>query len=159
MSQNHILFETTYTKEHLYNTAKDIFDCISTGLDTRYPTVVLFYGDLGLGKTTFIKELGIILGVRGTITSPTFGIMRLYDVGHAIFKKFIHIDAYRLEEEKDVNLLNLKELFNVGASTLIVIEWPDKVKNALPQNTFSITLSNKDIDNEDERHVQLIKNF
>lgn len=159
MKTNTLLFEKTYSKDAIHAMSGSILEALLQCADPVYPAVLLFYGDLGYGKTTLIKAIGEILGVAEQITSPTFGIMRFYDTSNTVFKKFIHIDAYRLEEEKDVQLLNLKELLSNGENTLIAIEWPSQITSALPTKTFSIILSNHNCNSEDERHIQLVKNF
>ena len=90
-------------------------------------------GDLGAGKTTFIQGLAEGLGIKERINSPTFIILREYS--HPDFM-FYHVDLYRLEGDFS------KELENLGLTTImaerqsvVVIEWADKIKDLLPQNT------------------------
>lgn len=98
-------------------------------------TVLALKGDLGVGKTAFVKSLGKILGVKETINSPTFVIMKMYDISYKykLLKKLIHIDAYRLEEEKELEILGWENLIK-NPENLIAIEWPEKVSNLIPEN-------------------------
>ena len=101
-------------------------------------TVVGLSGDLGSGKTTFTKEVARILGIKDTITSPTFVILKRYQLKRgAPFKQLIHIDAYRLEGGKDMSVLGWNELLSEPGN-LIFIEWPELVSSALPENMQTI---------------------
>ena len=81
--------------------AKDFIEKISLGVyDTAL--VVGLYGDLGSGKTTFTQDVAKLFNIREDITSPTFVIEKMYDISTGDFKKFIHVDAYRLESPKEL---------------------------------------------------------
>ncbi len=103
-------------------------------------TVVGLSGHLGAGKTAFTKAAARILGVTEEITSPTFVIMKMYPVTHSIWKKLVHIDAYRLEQGKELVVLKFDELANDPAN-LIFIEWPENVKGALGESILSATIT------------------
>ncbi|MEK7514295.1 MAG: tRNA (adenosine(37)-N6)-threonylcarbamoyltransferase complex ATPase subunit type 1 TsaE, partial [Patescibacteria group bacterium] len=64
--------------------------------------IVGLIGELGAGKTAFVKEVAHLLGVKDTLTSPTFVIEKIYPLKGKQFKKLIHIDAYRLSEGKEL---------------------------------------------------------
>lgn len=89
-------------------------------------TILLLQGDLGSGKTTFTQALAKILGVKVNLTSPTFVLMKKYPTQHSVFKKLIHIDAYRLSSGKDLLNLGWEELVT-NPDNLIVVEWPEQV--------------------------------
>ena len=95
------------------------------------PGLVILSGDLGLGKTTFIKGLALGLGIENQITSPTFVLMKVYPVqNHPTIKKLIHIDAYRLENFSELVDLGLEDWLHSGDS-LIVMEWGEKFEKDL----------------------------
>ncbi|MBI5122538.1 tRNA (adenosine(37)-N6)-threonylcarbamoyltransferase complex ATPase subunit type 1 TsaE [Candidatus Roizmanbacteria bacterium] len=96
--------------------------------------VVCLYGDLGSGKTTFVQGLARGLGIEKRIISPTFIIMRTYEIED---KNFYHVDLYRIENEKDVEGLGLLEIMKDDAS-IVVIEWPEKIENLLPEKRKDI---------------------
>jgi tRNA threonylcarbamoyladenosine biosynthesis protein TsaE len=107
-------------------------------------TVVALHGDLGAGKTAFVQEIGQVLGIQEVITSPTFTIMRQYDVDSERFDSLIHIDAYRLESEAELGPLKIVHLF-AQPRTLICIEWAERLSSVLPIQTVHLSLSiNKD---------------
>jgi len=97
--------------------------------------IVGLKGDLGAGKTAFTKVLAKQLGVPGDVTSPTFVIEKIYKIEHEFFSHLIHIDAYRLESGKE--LLHLgweREL--ADEHNLIVLEWPERVSDIMPEETI-----------------------
>ncbi len=89
-------------------------------------TILLLRGDLGSGKTTFAQALARELGVKNYVTSPTFVLMKGYKVNHPIFKKLIHIDAYRLNRGQDLLSLGWEEIAS-NPRNLIMLEWPERV--------------------------------
>lgn len=100
-------------------------------------TVVGLYGNLGSGKTTFTQAVARELGIIENITSPTFVIEKLYETKHNHFKRLIHIDAYRIEKASELQDLNFEEIVD-NPNNLIVIEWPENVKEILPEDHVKI---------------------
>ncbi|OHB14869.1 MAG: tRNA (adenosine(37)-N6)-threonylcarbamoyltransferase complex ATPase subunit type 1 TsaE [Candidatus Zambryskibacteria bacterium RIFOXYC1_FULL_39_10] len=94
-------------------------------------TTVGLYGDLGSGKTTFMKYLALSLGITETIQSPTFVIMKSFNLQSSIFNKLIHIDAYRIESETEMLNLDWQEIIS-DPKNLICIEWPEKIAGIMP---------------------------
>jgi len=99
-------------------------------------------GELGAGKTILIKGLALGLGIKKTITSPTFVLMKIYPVNKKEFniKYFIHVDAYRLKSGQDLVDIGLNDWMN-QPNTLTVIEWADRVKNILPKQKITVKIS------------------
>ncbi|MEX2013562.1 MAG: tRNA (adenosine(37)-N6)-threonylcarbamoyltransferase complex ATPase subunit type 1 TsaE [Parcubacteria group bacterium] len=100
-------------------------------------TVVGLQGELGAGKTHFVKALGQMMGINERIVSPTFVIIKSYDMDWRGFKKLIHIDAYRLEKESELLNLGWNKLVE-NPENLILIEWPERVENILPKDAKRI---------------------
>lgn len=92
--------------------------------------ILALFGDLGSGKTTFTKGLALGLGIKKTITSPTFNIMKVYPVDKVGIKKLIHIDAYRLSNDLDVESIGLPEMIG-DKDYLIIIEWPQNIWSSI----------------------------
>jgi len=102
--------------------------------------VLALYGDLGAGKTKFLQGLAKGLGVKGRVNSPTFNILKLYKASsNKQIKNFCHIDAYRLNSEKDLLNLGIEEFFN-DANTVTAIEWAEKINNIWPKKTIKIEI-------------------
>ena len=97
--------------------------------------VLSLYGDLGAGKTALTKEIARHLGVKDVVNSPTFILEKIYRTTHPLFKRLIHIDAYRLERPEELERLGWGEL--VGErENIIVVEWADKVEKLLPEDSL-----------------------
>ena len=91
--------------------------------------IVGLSGHLGAGKTAFVKAMAKALEVSEEVTSPTFVIMKIYNIEHRRWKRLIHIDAYRLEDRKELDVLEFDRLIS-DPENLIFIEWPEHVKLA-----------------------------
>lgn len=115
-------------------------------------SVVGLAGDLGAGKTTLVKEIASRFGVTEVITSPTFVIAKWYgmeDSGHH-FKKLIHIDAYRIEDESELEVINFDEICKEDG-VLVIVEWPERIREAMVRVRgirFDITHEGQ------ERHIE-----
>ena len=94
-------------------------------------SLVTLQGELGAGKTAFTQAVARALDVTETVTSPTFVLEKIYLLNGRQFKRLIHIDAYRLEKAGDLAPLGFDELVQ-DAGNLILLEWPEKVSDALP---------------------------
>ena len=112
-------------------------------------SLVRLEGELGAGKTVFTKAVAKALGVEEVVNSPTFVLEKIYPVrklgdsrsnGASLqFKQLVHIDAYRLEAGSDLAPLGFDELMQ-DANNLILLEWPEKVSDALPVPAVKISL-------------------
>ncbi|MDQ5955314.1 MAG: tRNA threonylcarbamoyladenosine biosynthesis protein TsaE [Patescibacteria group bacterium] len=110
-------------------------------------------GDLGAGKTTFVQALGAELGVAATIQSPTYVIMKRYDISFGRFTSLVHIDAYRFEKPEEFAALK-PEIFLSDTHTLVVIEWPERVEGVLPTPNLLLNFS-ADTAGEGERYIEI----
>ncbi len=107
--------------------------------------VVLLYGNLGAGKTTFVQGLANGLGIEKRIISPTFIIMRTYEIqgksnrsaDGANAKTFYHVDLYRLKQESEIENIGLVDLMGKDDG-IVVIEWPERLGGLLPKNAWEI---------------------
>ena len=97
--------------------------------------IFLFYGDMGAGKTTFIKALCTALGTTDSVTSPTFAIVNEY---RTATDKIYHFDFYRLKNQTEALDMGYEEYFYAGAYCFI--EWPEKIPDLLPANYMSINI-------------------
>lgn len=102
-------------------------------LNTRGATLIGLYGELGSGKTTFTQSVGRILGVTDAILSPTFVIMKRFPIESFGHKNLIHIDVYRLQSAQELLRLGWKEIV-ADSNNLILLEWPERVKEVLPDH-------------------------
>lgn len=98
-------------------------------------TVFAFYGEMGVGKTTFIKEICKVLGVEDQITSPTFAIVNEYRSATTA-ELIYHFDFYRVENIEEVYDFGYEDYFYSGA--ICFIEWPERVESLLPKDVVSV---------------------
>lgn len=114
----------------------------------KFPNMVIcLNGELGSGKTVFVKGFAKSLGIEDTITSPTFTLVKEYLNGEA---PLYHMDVYRLEDNKEESV-GLSDYFNKGGIT--IIEWSDIIKDSLPEERLEIKFKVVD---EESRVITLI---
>lgn len=100
-------------------------------------TVFAFHGQMGAGKTTFIKAICEELGVEDVINSPTFAIINEYrseTTGELIY----HFDFYRINKLSEAEDIGTEDYFYSGA--LCFIEWPEKIEDLLPGDVVEVTI-------------------
>ena len=129
---------------------------------TRNRAVVMsLIGPLGAGKTHFTKAFMRALGIEDTITSPTFNIMKIYEIpvktknsklkNQNWFRSAYHIDAYRIKSH-DLLKLGFEEIIKDPAN-IVLIEWADIVKDILPAGAINIEIGHGKV--EGEREIKL----
>ncbi len=101
-------------------------------------SLVYLCGPLGSGKTVFARGVASALGVEGPITSPTFTIVNEY---HGALP-LLHLDLYRVDSAEEYELLGIEEQF---ASSVVLVEWPDRADGALPEPTHVVEISVVDV--------------
>lgn len=115
-------------------------------------TIVALQGDLGAGKTVFVKGVAQALGLTEVVTSPTFVIQKVYRLPEGQpWKHLIHIDAYRLEDEKELRTIGWDDIAT-DPGNLIMIEWPEQVGLGVPERAYWIEF---EVLNEDVRKIIL----
>lgn len=101
-------------------------------------TVFAFYGKMGAGKTTFIKELCRQLGIEDEVNSPTFAIVNEYR-SETTAELVYHFDFYRIKKLEEVYDLGYEDYFYSGA--LCFIEWPELIEDVLPEDARRVTIT------------------
>lgn len=96
---------------------------------------LLFYGEMGAGKTTLIKQLVKALGVHDVASSPTFSLVNHYESDEG---SVYHFDFYRIEDETEALDIGFEDYLESDAWNLI--EWPEKVENLLGENTQKLLI-------------------
>jgi tRNA threonylcarbamoyladenosine biosynthesis protein TsaE len=137
--------EEMYGEDQTTAIAERILSLLAAS-DTQ-ATVVGLQGDLGAGKTTITKALARQLGVTDTVVSPTFVIAKFYTLHQSQgkemdFEHLIHIDAYRIDSVEELQPLGWSNMV-VQPNTLIVVEWPERIESALPDETHHFLITHE----------------
>ena len=118
---------TTHSEQETKDFAKKFASKLSGG------EILCLYGELGAGKTTFVKGLAEGLGITENITSPTFTLMNIYKptVSKSLrITNLVHIDTYRLKNAKELIEIGVEDYIGTPGS-ITIIEWPEKISNLL----------------------------
>ncbi|MEL1253747.1 tRNA (adenosine(37)-N6)-threonylcarbamoyltransferase complex ATPase subunit type 1 TsaE [Flavobacterium sp. DGU38] len=111
--------------------------------------IILFNGEMGVGKTTLIKHLCKVLGVEDATSSPTFSLVNEY---YASNNQIVyHFDFYRLNKETEALDMGVDDYLYSG--NWCFIEWPEKIANLLPEETSTITI---ELLNDGQRKLELL---
>jgi tRNA threonylcarbamoyladenosine biosynthesis protein TsaE len=129
---------------------KDIDQIALNVLENLQSKTILLDGAMGAGKTTFINALLKVMGSNDIATSPTFSIVNEYRV---LDDKIYHFDFYRIESEEEAYNFGIEDYFNTN--NWLFIEWAERIKNILPNNTQTITLTTIE---DDKRALKLTIN-
>ncbi len=133
-----------YTLNELQKIAKDII----ANADSK---ILLFYGEMGVGKTTLIKEIVKQLGSSDIVSSPTFSLVNEYYSNTSA--NIYHFDFYRILSEEEALDIGIEEYFY--SNNWCLVEWPNKVENLLPLKSTFITIT---INNNQQRTIELKNN-
>lgn len=140
-----------------------IFDQLKTGLSSTSPedtariaqalahalpanATLALQGDLGAGKTTFVKALAEAWGIDQTVKSPTFNLVSMYQGD----RQLVHVDAYRLHSPEAAEGLMLDEFLQ--EPYCLVIEWPERIENWIPPDAYWLQI---DIVSSEKRSLRL----
>lgn len=128
-----------HSEDELAQTAQEFVSRLSV-----FPSVVFLEGELGAGKTTFVRKLLQAMGYQGKVKSPTYTLVESYDLPQG---SVYHFDLYRLRNPEELHALGVQEYFSEG---LCLIEWPERAASLLPQPTWKIQFQ---ILNETDRRL------
>ena len=120
----------TYTLKELPEVAEQI-------IHNAAHKIFLFNAEMGIGKTTLIKEICYQLGVDDVISSPTYSLVNEYEGKNDSI--IYHFDFYRIQHEEEAYDIGFEEYLDSDA--WIFIEWPEKIINLLPENSSHIKIS------------------
>ncbi|MCT4698861.1 tRNA (adenosine(37)-N6)-threonylcarbamoyltransferase complex ATPase subunit type 1 TsaE [Tenacibaculum haliotis] len=137
MNKNYSLDELTQIAEDIVKNAQN--------------KVLLFYGDMGVGKTTLIKEICKVLGVEDVAHSPTFSLVNEYQTTNSDI--VYHFDFYRIEHEEEAYDMGVEDY--LYSNNWCLIEWPENVKNLLPLDAVAVKIN---LLENGQRNIQLTNN-
>lgn len=143
--------QITSTALETKNRGKKLAKKILREQATTKAWVLALRGDLGGGKTTFLQGFARGLGIRQKILSPTFVILKKFKIKHSSFNSFYHIDCYRIKKPKEISDLGFKKIIT-DPKNIIAVEWSDRMKKLLPQNTILISF---EFYNKNKRKIKI----
>lgn len=114
---------------------EDIESVASVLLEQVTSKTLLFYGDMGVGKTTLIKALSKQLGYHSNVNSPTFSIVNEYEIEDGLI---YHFDLYRIKDEEEALNFGIEDY--LYSDQWIFVEWPEKLGNLLPEPSNKIEI-------------------
>jgi tRNA threonylcarbamoyladenosine biosynthesis protein TsaE len=124
------LFCTVHKEEELERAAQVLLS------DFKNKRVFIFSGDLGVGKTTFIKYICKVLGVTAGISSPTFSLVNEYECANG--SVVYHFDFYRIKDIQEAYDIGYEEYFYSG--NYCFVEWPEKIPGLIPADAVEIKI-------------------
>jgi tRNA threonylcarbamoyladenosine biosynthesis protein TsaE len=130
-----------YSLEQLHEIAEEV-------IQLSKHKILLFNGEMGVGKTTLIKEICRVLGVEDTISSPTFSLVNEYVTSNK--ETVYHFDFYRINDEEEALDMGIEDYFY--SNNWCLIEWPNNIKNLLPLNSVTINIT---LNADNLRNIQL----
>ncbi len=135
---------TTHSPEETHRLGKAFGQSLTSG------SIIAFFGDLGAGKTTFIR--GLVDGIGSVdmrnVCSPTFTLLNIYNGDKMVF----HFDLYRLPREEEFFAAGFDEYFKAGG--ICCLEWAEKITSSLPTHTFKVIFSHL---GEKTRQIEILK--
>lgn len=131
-----------FTLDQIQETAEQI-------LNSNPNKIILFNGEMGVGKTTLIKQLCKTLGVHDATSSPTFSLVNEYEIAGG--KKVYHFDFYRIKQETEALDMGVDDYLYSG--NWCFIEWSEKIANLLPEEYSTINI---DLLEDGKRELTLV---
>jgi len=140
--EKYITYSEKETENFAYNFAKKL----------NKDSVMVLSGDLGTGKTRFMRGIARYFGIENDVSSPTFTIVNEYTpkINNDNVSKIFHFDVYRLTDSEDFENSVGTDYFHLG---LCILEWGEIIKDILPQNTTYVTIERSNLNNDNERTI------
>ena len=137
----------TYSESDTENFAYKFAKCL------KKDSIIVLTGNLGTGKTRFMKGIARYFGIENDVSSPTFTIVNEYTLPKEINKisNIYHFDVYRIQDSMDFVDSIGTDYFSNG---LCILEWGENIKDILPENTIYIKIE-KDVENENKRTISI----
>ena len=137
----------THSAAETKRIAKELAKTILKSPQRRGALVLALKGELGTGKTSFVQGLARDIGVKGNVLSPTFLIVKNYQIPKSlpcrqagVFQNLYHVDCYRIENAKELLQLGWREIIK-NPQNIVAVEWADRIKPIIPKDALWIHFS------------------
>lgn len=119
--------------------------------DTSLPPFVALYGDLGVGKTAFVRGFTKVFSPNALVRSPTFALVNEYPTkaGRRVF----HFDMYRITDEDDLYSIGYYDYLDDGS--ICLVEWSENIPYAIPNEHIRVEITKTNLDKPDERLIKI----
>lgn len=107
---------------------------LGLALDKSEPCFIAMYGDLGVGKTAFVRGLASVLAPNGRVKSPTYTVVNKYD-GEVL--PLYHLDVYRINDEDELYSIGFDDYVNTG---ICVVEWSENIPESIPTDAIKVLI-------------------
>lgn len=118
--------------------------------DASLPPFIALYGDLGVGKTAFVRGFASVISPTSPVRSPTFALVNEY---RAKPRSLFHFDMYRIESEDDLYSIGFYDY--ADRPGICLVEWSEKIPYALPEEYLRVTIEKCDVEHPDQRKITL----
>ena len=120
--------------------------------DTTLPSFIALYGDLGVGKTAFVRGFARVFSPAALVRSPTFALVNEYPTrgGRRVF----HFDMYRITDEDDLYSIGYYDYLDDGS--ICLVEWSENIPYAIPDKHIRVDIEKTDLDAPNERRIKII---
>ena len=114
------------------------------------PSFIALYGDLGVGKTAFVRGFVSAFSPNALVRSPTFALVNEYPCAE---RRLFHFDMYRITGEDDLYSIGYYDYLD--NSSICLVEWSENIPYAIPNDLFRVTISKPDVEKEDLRMIKI----
>ena len=120
--------------------------------DASLPSFVALYGDLGVGKTAFVRGFTKVFSPNALVRSPTFALVNEYPTrcGRRVF----HFDMYRITDEDDLYSIGYYDYLDDGS--ICLVEWSENIPYAIPDEHIRVEITKTNLEKPDERNIKII---
>ena len=119
--------------------------------DTTLPSFIALYGDLGVGKTAFVRGFTKLFSPSALVRSPTFALVNEYPSKES--RRVFHFDMYRITDEDDLYSIGYYDYLDDGS--ICLVEWSENIPYAIPDEHIRVEIIKTNLDTPDERKITI----
>lgn len=129
-----------------FNLAKELEN------DLTLPSFIALYGDLGVGKTAFVRGFAKVFSPAALVRSPTFALVNEYPTN--VSRRIFHFDMYRITDEDDLYSIGYYDYLDDGS--ICLVEWSENIPYAIPNEHIRVEITKTDFNTPDQRNIKII---